>query len=121
MLRGLLSFFMEKKSCFSGVLRLLALNLCGNYDDTHCHLFALLDHLAKCRAHIPGVFRIFVPQACTVVCIIYIKYLFLKIKSLSADSELINLNRSSPDKVPFICAAIIDSKDPIQFFFGRVV
>ena len=105
----------------SGALRRLLFSLCGNYDDTHCHLFALLDHLAKCRAHIPGVCRFFVPQACTVVCIIYIKYLFLKIKSLSADSELINHNRSSPDKVLFICAALIDSKDPLQFFFGRVV
>ena len=108
----------------SGALRRLALvllSLSGNHDDTHCYRFAFIDHLAKCRAHIPGICRFFVPQACTVVCIIYIKYLFLKIKSLSADSELINHNRSSPDKVPFICAAIIDSKDPLQFFFGRVV
>lgn len=116
--------FLWKKIMLSGALRRLAivlLSLSGNHDDTHCYRFAFIDHLAKCRAHKPGVCRLLVPQACTVACIICFKYLILKIKSLSADSELINRNRSSPDKVLFIWAALIDSKDPIQFFFGRVV
>lgn len=58
---GACCHFLWKKIMLSGALRRLVQSLCGDYDNTHCYQFTLLDHLAKCRAHIPGVCRFFVP------------------------------------------------------------
>ena len=65
--------FYGKKSCFSGVLRLLALRLCGDHDDAHCYQLAVLivplAHLAKRSAHVAVVFRLPVLQVIITVCV----------------------------------------------------
>ena len=57
--------FYGKKTMLSGALRRLALvhSLCGDHDDAHCYLLAVITvHLAKCSAHVAGVRRLLVLQ-----------------------------------------------------------
>ena len=61
--------FYGKKSCFSGVLRRLALSLCGDHDNAHCYqIVFLIGYLAKRSAHVAGVCGLLAAQARKVVC-----------------------------------------------------
>ena len=53
--------FYGKKSCFSGLLRVLS--LCGDHDDTHCYRVAfLIGSFVKRSAHVVDFCRLFPEQ-----------------------------------------------------------
>ena len=61
MLQGLAVIFYGKKSCFSGLLRVLS--LCGDHDDTHCYRVAfLIGSFVKRSAHVVDFCRLFPEQ-----------------------------------------------------------
>ncbi|MFR5990494.1 MAG: hypothetical protein ACLUGP_08985 [Faecalibacterium prausnitzii] len=61
---GACCHFLWKKSCFSGVLRVLS--ICGDYDEAHRCLLSVNGQSTKCSAYVADVSGFF---ACQLICI----------------------------------------------------
>ena len=101
--------FYGKKSCFSGVLRVLS--ICGDYDEAHRCLLSVNGQSTKCSAYVADVSGFF---ACQLICIrsVLAQNIIHHIMSLSGCSDLIGNNCSAPNKAAcFIFAALIEPKN----------
>ena len=101
--------FYGKKSCFSGVLRVLS--ICGDYDEAHRCLLSVNGQSTKCSAYVADVCGLF---ACQLICIrsFLAQNIIHHIMSLSGCSDLIGNNCSAPNKaLCFIFAALIEPKN----------
>lgn len=101
--------FYGKKSCFSGVLRVLS--ICGDYDEAHRCLLSVNGQSTKCSAYVADVSGFF---ACQLICIrsFLAQNIIHHIMSLSGCSDLIGNNCSAPNKAAcFIFAALIEPKN----------
>ena len=106
--------FLWKKIMLSGAPRRLLFSLCGDYDEAHrCLLSIVMGHSTKCSAYVADICGLFALRL--IFRSVFAQDMIHHPISLSGCSDLIGKSCSIPDKVGFIWAALIDSKNLLDF------